>query len=247
MPPTGRHADGSCCGRCHPRIPTPTLFASDARIPLADRELRLPAIVVDGLDAIHVYGGRQPKEDLSSMSFEFQSEEFTTRYNVPSYIDWLARCDMRPAYDTHKLILQILQRRFADVQWVLKSPVHMRSLPTLLAVYPDARIAVTHRDPLRILPSLTSLVAALRYAHSDLVDFAEIGRYQSELWHGNFEQLITLTDDGTLDPARVPRPIRRLPRRAARRGARAVRPPRHDAHARRRTRHARPPRRPPAG
>ena len=47
------------------------------------------------------------------MSFEFRSEEFTTRYNVPSYIDWLARCDMRPAYDTHKLILQILH---ADVE-----------------------------------------------------------------------------------------------------------------------------------
>jgi hypothetical protein len=110
---------------------------------------------------------------------------------------------MRPAYDTHKLVLQILQRRFTDVQWVLKSPVHMRSFPTLLAVYPDARIAVTHRDPLRILPSLTSLVAALRYAHSDTVDFADIGCYQSELWHANLDRLVTLTDDGTLDPARV--------------------------------------------
>jgi hypothetical protein len=186
-----------------PPAPEPDAFAADPRIPLADRELRLPAIVVDGLDAIHVYGGRQPKEDLSSMSFEFRSEEFTTRYDVPTYIDWLAGCDMRPAYDTHKLVLQILQRRFTDVQWVLKSPVHMRSLPTLLAVYPDARIAVTHRDPLRILPSLTSLVAALRYAHSDAVDFADIGRHQSELWHANLDRLVTLTDDGTLEPTRV--------------------------------------------
>ena len=58
--------------------------------------------------------------------------------DVPSYIDWLARlCHMRrPAYDTHKLVLQILQRRYTDVQWVLKSPVHMRSLPTLLALTP---------------------------------------------------------------------------------------------------------------
>ena len=200
---TGPLAAGSCCApyRRPIRIPTPSRPTPASRSPTAS--CGCPPIVVDGLDAIHVYGGRQPKEDLSSMSFEFRSEEFTTRYNVPSYIDWLAHCDMRPAYDTHKLVLQILQRRFADVQWVLKSPVHMRSLPTLLAVYPDARIAVTHRDPLRILPSLTSLVAALRYAHSDAVDFADIGRYQSELWHGNLEQLVTLTDDGTLDPARV--------------------------------------------
>ena len=90
--------------------------------------------------------GGSRRKCLSSMSFEFQSEEFTTRYDVPSYIDWLARCDMRPAYDTHKLILQILQRRFADVQWVLKSPVHMRSLPTLLVGVPRR---ADRRDPPR--------------------------------------------------------------------------------------------------
>ena len=186
-----------------PPDPDPDRFASDARIALADRELRLPALVVDGLDAIHVYGGRQPKECLSSMSFEFQSEEFTTRYDVPSYVHWLARSDFRSAYEMHKLVLQILQRRFADVQWVLKSPVHMRSIATVLSVYPDARVAVTHRDPLRLLPSLTSLVAALRYAHSDVVDYSDIGRYESDLWLANLDRLVTLTDDGTLDATRV--------------------------------------------
>lgn len=186
-----------------PPEPDAERFATDPRIPPADRELRLPALVVDGLDAIHVYGGAQPKECLSAMSFELQSEEFTTRYHVPSYVGWLTRSDFRPAYDMHKLVLQILQRRFANVHWVLKSPVHMRSLPTVLAVYPDARVAVTHRDPLRLLPSLTSLVAALRYAHSEAVDYAEIGRYESELWQANLDRLVAITDDGTLDPARV--------------------------------------------
>ena len=62
-----------------------------------------------------------------------------------------------------------------NVHWVLKSPVHVSALPTLLAVYPDARLAITHRDPLTVLASLTSLVATLRWAHSDRVDFAEIG------------------------------------------------------------------------
>ena len=186
-----------------PPSPDPAEFDADPRIPLADRELRLPGLVVDGLDAIHVYGGRQPKECLSAMSFAFQSEEFTTRYHVPSYADWLARSDFRPAYEMHRLVLQILQRRFTNVQWVVKSPVHMRALPTVLAVYPDARVVVTHRDPLRILPSLTSLVATLRAAHTDAVDYAAIGAFQTDLWQGNLDRLVTWTDDGTLDPARV--------------------------------------------
>lgn len=175
----------------------------DPRIALADVELRGPATVVEGLDAIHVYGGRMPKECLSAMSFAFRSEEFTARYRVPTYADWLARCDMRPAYEMHKLVLQVLQRRMPTSRWVLKSPVHLHALPTLLAVYPDARIAVTHRDPLTVLPSVTSLVATLRWAHSDRVDFAEIGRAHAAMYHADLDGLVDHVERGTLDPART--------------------------------------------
>jgi hypothetical protein len=186
-----------------PPDPDPDEFAADARIPLADRELRLPGQVAGELDAIHVYRGRMHKECLSAMSFAFRSEEFTARYHVPSYVDWYERCDMRPAYDAHRLVLQILQRRFRNVHWVLKSPVHLSALPTLFAVYPDARLAITHRDPLTVLASLTSLVATLRWAHSDRVDFAEVGRYHERMWTNTLDGLVSESTDGTLDPARV--------------------------------------------
>jgi hypothetical protein len=186
-----------------PPSPDPVEFAADARIPLADRELRLPGQVAGELDAIHVYRGRMHKECLSAMSFAFRSEEFTARYHVPSYVDWYERCDMRPAYESHQLVLQILQRRWRDVHWVLKSPVHLSALPTLFAVYPDARLAITHRDPLTVLASLTSLVATLRWAHSDRVDFADVGRYHERMWTSVLDHLVTGSTDGTLDPARV--------------------------------------------
>lgn len=186
-----------------PPAPDPEAFAADARISLADRELRLPGQVAGELDAIHVYRGRMHKECLSAMSFAFRSEEFTARYHVPSYVAWYERCDLRPAYDMHRLVLQVLQRRSHDVRWVLKSPVHVSALPTLLAVYPDARLVITHRDPLTVLASLTSLVATLRWAHSDRVDFAAIGRYHEEMWTRALDGLTTQSTDGTLDPARV--------------------------------------------
>jgi hypothetical protein len=186
-----------------PPSPDPVEFAADARIPLADRELRLPGQVAGELDAIHVYRGRMHKECLSAMSFAFRSEEFTARYRVPSYVDWYERCDMRPAYESHKLVLQILQRRWRDVHWVLKSPVHLSALPTLFAVYPDARLAITHRDPLTVLASLTSLVATLRWAHSDQVDFAELGQYHERMWSHALDDLVTASTDGALDAARV--------------------------------------------
>jgi Sulfotransferase family len=183
--------------------PDPAAYPDEARVVLADQELRRPALVVEGLDAIHLYGGRMHKECVSSMSFQFRSEEFTARYRVPSYARWLAQCDMRPAYEWHRLVLQILQRRFDGRRWTLKSPVHMHSLPTLLAVYPDARIVFTHRDPLAVLASVTSLIATMRYAHSDAFDFADIGDYHVELYGRSLERLVDLTESGALAPARV--------------------------------------------
>ncbi len=118
-----------------PPSPDPALFAADPRIGLSDRELVRPQTVVSGLLSIHEYGGRKPKECLSAMSFEFQSEEFTARYAVPSYERWLESVDMTPAYRMHRLVLQILQRRRQSSAWVLKSPVHLHSLPTLFELY----------------------------------------------------------------------------------------------------------------
>ena len=183
--------------------PEPDRFPDAGRLVLADQELRMMGTAVSGLDAIHAYSGRMPKECLSAMSFELLTEELTARYHVPTYEAYLSRADLRPAYDMHRLVLQVLQRRFEGVRWVLKSPVHLRDVPTLLAVYPDARMVVTHRDPLTILPSVTSLVATLRWAHSDAVDFADIGRYHERLYHGDLDGLVDLDETGVLDPART--------------------------------------------
>ncbi len=176
---------------------TPTV-SEDPRIALADRELVRPQTVVSGLLSIHEYGGRNPKECLSAMSFAFQSEEFTARYEVPSYASWLEASDMRPAYEMHRLVLRVLQRRTPGTRWVLKSPVHLHALPTLFEVYPDARVALTHRDPLTLLASLTSLIANLRWAHSDHVDVEAIAAAHLRRYQASFEQLVAWCDAGQI-------------------------------------------------
>jgi Sulfotransferase family len=183
--------------------PDPSSFPDVARVALADRELRMPALATGTLDAIHEYNGRMHKECVSSMSFVFRSEEFTARYRVPSYVKWLGTSDMTPAYEWHRLVLQVLQRRFTNTHWVLKSPVHLHSLPTLLSVYPDARLVITHRDPLTVLGSVTSLVATMRWAHSDDVGFADIGQYHADLYGRALDGLVELTENGTLTGPRV--------------------------------------------
>lgn len=176
-----------------PVPPLPPGEVDDARVELVEEELRLPVAMVESIDAIHVYGARLPKECVSAQSYAFRSEEFVARYRVPSYARWLDACDMTPALEAHKLVLQVLQSRTPEpVRWVLKSPVYIQSLGALWSTYPDARLVVTHRDPLTVLASVTSLVASLRYAHLDDVDFGELGRYHAD----RYARSLTALADG---------------------------------------------------
>ena len=63
-------------------------------------------------------------------------------------------------------MLQHLQWRCPGDRWVLKAPSHLGQLESLLAVYPKARIVFTHRDPLKVLPSVASILYSTAYVRS---------------------------------------------------------------------------------
>ena len=91
-------------------------------------------------------------------------------YPMPSYGRWLARADFAPMFHAHRRFLQLLQWRCPGERWVLKSPSYLAKLPQFFAEYPDAYVVLTHRDPLKVLPSLVSIMATLQWMHSDTVD-----------------------------------------------------------------------------
>ena len=91
-------------------------------------------------------------------------------HQVPTYASKIATADMRPAYDIHKQILQILQWKTGGRRWLLKAPAHMNWLSTLFDVYPDARLIQTHRDPLQIMGSTVSLISAILWMRTKAVD-----------------------------------------------------------------------------
>lgn len=180
--------------------PPPTVAGhdTDPRIAAMADELVFPQSVAEGLRAIHTYSARMPKECLSAMSLSGRTEEFISRYHVPSYVAWLADTDMQPAYDMHRFVLQTLQRSMPTERWVLKSPVHLQAIPELAATYPDARFVVTHREPASILASVSSLIATLRSAFSDDVDAEAIGRYHVGLYAQSLDLLVDHCDGGVL-------------------------------------------------
>ncbi|MGI9603463.1 MAG: sulfotransferase family protein [Acidimicrobiales bacterium] len=177
--------------------------ADDPRIALAADELGFPQSVAEGLSSIHAYSARMPKECLSAMALSFRTEEFVSRYHVPSYIDWLQQADLAPAYTMHRWVLQVLQHRMPARRWVLKSPVHLQGLPELMATYPDARFVFTHREPAAVLASVSSLIATLRSAFSANVDPMAIGRYHFDLYRRSLDDLVDHVDGGLIPAERA--------------------------------------------
>jgi hypothetical protein len=119
---------------------------------------------------MHHNDGDEPNECIFVTMLEFLSDQWGGTYEVPSYSAHLAGTDHTDAYRYHRRVLQTLQRRARGDRWVLKAPSHLAQLRTLFAVYPDARVVLIHRDPLKTVPSTISLMGTIRSMRSGSVD-----------------------------------------------------------------------------
>ncbi len=156
--------------------------ATDPRIGRAERGIRQLDRLAPQFQRIHAVGARLPEECIAILAHSFTSDRFVAMHRLPSYQAWLDRQDLRSAYADHRRFLQHLQWRHPGKRWLLKAPAHLLALEDLLEIYPDATIVQTHRDPVRVLASLASLIATLRGAFSDAVDPVEIGRDVAARW-----------------------------------------------------------------
>ena len=111
-----------------------------------------------------------------------KSKAYESLANLPRYSAWLNEQDWTDAYARHKENLQLLGLNDQDKRWVLKNPSHIASLDALMAVYPDALIVYTHRDPVVCVASSCSLSAETTVGQSDTYTGGVIGHTQLDLW-----------------------------------------------------------------
>ncbi len=127
--------------------------------------------------AIHPVQADAPEEDVLLLDHAFSSQAPEATLHVPTYAAWLEEQDLVPAYRWLARALAVLTWQRAGAFWVLKTPNHMEHLRELRAVFPDAIIVQTHRDPHATMGSFCSMVAHGRGVFSDSVDAREVGRH----------------------------------------------------------------------
>ncbi len=169
----------------------------DPRIARCEAQFENIDKMVPGFRKMHPLDARNAQECLVLTANSMVSGNYHAQFHVPSYYDHLEQgCDWKGVLEFHKQQLQHLQWRAPGSHWVLKTGQHNLALDTLLDTYPQAGIIVTHRDPVKIATSFTSLSTLLRSMGSDHVD----GRTVAGDWCPRlafmFDQAMRVRDSG---------------------------------------------------
>jgi len=165
--------------------------AGQRRAAWAERRRQLVADV-EGFNAMHLHDDDGSEECHAFLEQSFGAVGLNNLYRVPAYFDYLMdEADLEASYRVHRRQLQLLQWRAPNKPWALKYPNHVIAVPQILAVYPDARFVMTHRDPVQTLASISKLSFSLRSPRCDrLLDKSDIGHSMTHFVQRHIERIM---------------------------------------------------------
>lgn len=164
--------------------------ADAARVARLERQIARQHASMPELAAINLQEADGPTECVLTLSHEFKGQLYDCSLHIPSYYDWNRRTDQRSAYEHHLATLQLLQWKQPGDRWMLKAPSHTLSLDALVAVYPDARLVVSHRDPTVSLASACDFWERQMQSFSDDIDLHALGAHWADIFEDAMSCLI---------------------------------------------------------
>ena len=147
----------------------------DPRVRLAETAERGLRYLSPGFFAIHPVEADGYEEDVLLQDGSFMSPTVDSTLPVPTYSGWLHAADQRPMYRYFRRLVQLLVWQRPGT-YLGKTPHHLENLPTLLEVFPGAKVIVTHRDPAKVVASFCSMMAHGRRLFSNDVNLLDVGR-----------------------------------------------------------------------
>lgn len=140
------------------------------RIRLAEEEIHWFNTHAPGVERIHPFDPQVADEESVALEHCLFAPWMAALLFVPGYAMWRAGQGFESDIRFLKRILQYLQWQFHDGDnrpWILKSPAYPGMEPLLAQIFPDAVFLTTHRHPLSIVSSASSLLSSFHGAWSD--------------------------------------------------------------------------------
>lgn len=136
--------------------------------------------------AMHGMAADSIHEDNELLMMDMNSYNWEFSCRVPRWIGHYFAHDRTSSYLYEKKALQVLTWFRGPNRWLLKSPQHMENLAAMKAVFPDATMVITHRDPVAVIKSLTTMLAYSDRLRRDPVDPPGNARH----WIARIERLL---------------------------------------------------------
>ena len=144
----------------------------DPRYKEIDYAMKVVDYMMPQMRAVHPLGTEEVEEEAGLIQHGFETSLFTAMNTLPSYFDWYID---RPCDDSYEYMVKLMKliswfrKDDPSKPWILKTPEHMVNFAPLMRCFPDAKIVSTHRDPVSVLSSLTSMAwMALSRDYDDL-------------------------------------------------------------------------------
>jgi Sulfotransferase family len=135
---------------------------------------------------IHEMSPDYVSEDIELQCLDFGSYYPEWRIFAPRWRDHYLSMDHTSVYRYMKKALQVITFLKGPNRWVLKCPQHMEQLIPLFNVFPDATVAITHRDPVASIQSALVGVCYISRITRKRIDPEQIAAY----WVDRYERLL---------------------------------------------------------
>lgn len=129
------------------------------------------------LRRMHDMTAEHVHEEIQLLAIDFSTMFFETMAPIPTWTRHYKASDQTEHYRYLYRVLQVLTHLRGGERWVLKSPQHLEQFRALMAVFPDATVVVTHRDPVSVTASMTTMITYTSRLQLERVDPMAVGGY----------------------------------------------------------------------
>ena len=137
----------------------PDVHGIDPRYTHAKNEHDAMMVSAPATAAMHDRFPEAIEEEVEILDLDFAAYVLEWHARVPGWRDFYLSLDQTLHYGYMKKVLQALTFLRGPRTWVLKSPQHCEQLGPLMATFPDATVAFTHRDPVAVVQSAITMMA----------------------------------------------------------------------------------------
>ncbi|MHA7649975.1 sulfotransferase family protein [Mycobacterium sp. ML4] len=161
----------------------PDIFGVDPRYTRCKQEHDALMVSAPVVAAMHDRFPEAIEEEVEILDLDLASYVLEWHARVPAWRDYYLALDQFRHYGYLRKVLQALTFLRGPQTWVLKSPQHCEQLGPLIATFPDATVAFTHRDPVAVIQSAITMMAYSDRLRRNSIDPGWLLDYWSDRVH----------------------------------------------------------------